>query len=48
MKEDDVYVLGVGDYHFTGIIDRTVTAFTNFYKNVNWVITYREAQSAYT
>ena len=44
----DTYRLSVGGYHYTGIIDKTVTASIHQDHNVEWRATYRKHQDAYT
>jgi len=45
---NDVYLLSVGGYPFTGIVDGVVIASIHPEQNVKWRVTYREANDAYT
>ena len=45
---DDTYLFSIGGYPVTGIIEDMVVASIGPRPNVPWLVTYREAQDAYT
>ncbi|KAF8547438.1 hypothetical protein OG21DRAFT_1517365 [Imleria badia] len=47
-KQGDIYYLGARGYPYTEVIGDQVAASTNLENNLQWVITYREGQGAYT
>lgn len=45
---DKSYLLSVGDYPYTGVVDDKVTASKRPQQNVEWLVNYKQLQDAYT